>query len=154
MKWIKLILISIFIITCTFLAFYKPDGINLQGNWKAKEIILDGKKIYPDDLANFIDFAPEIIIDSWSKTIIIPINQENIKSKLRYTDKNDKHFKIRLYSNEKSLNKSFDVQVDTLDIEVQSYTVDVKLKCNKSLIHFEKHVIIPPWKPEFPTRRP
>lgn len=152
MKWFKRTIISISIISILFLAFYKPKGINLEGKWNVNEIILDGEKKYPDTLANFIDFAPEVIINGWSKTIIIPISRKKITAKLKYTDKEKDHYKIRLFSTEKSINRSFDVIVDTLTTGPQSYVVNVLLKSNKTLISLEKSVIIPPWKPEFPRK--
>ena len=152
MKWFKRITISILTIGFLFLAFYKPKKINLEGNWETKKIILDGKKIYPDTLAKFIFIAPEIVINSWTKSISIPIYRKNIEANLQYLEIAKRNYKIRLSSIEKSLNGIFDVTVDTFDIKSESFTVDVKLKSNKTLIHFQKHVIIPPWKPEFPRR--
>lgn len=152
MKWFKRGIISILIILFFFFAFYKPNRINLDGRWEAKEIVLDGKKLYPDLLANFIDFPPEIIINGWTKSISIPIKTNNISVKLQYTGKVKNHCKIKLSSTEKSLNGDFDLLVDTTDIGPQAYIVDVKIKSRKTLIHFQRKVIIPPWKPEFPKR--
>ncbi|WP_268847017.1 hypothetical protein [Flavobacterium aestivum] len=152
MKWFKRILICILIIIFLFFAFYKPKRINLEGNWKTKEIVLNGKKIYPDTLSNFIDFGPEIIINGWTKSISIPIYRNNLPVSIQYSEKIKEHYTVKLFSNEKSLNGNFDLIIDTLDTGPQSYIVDVKLKSNKTLIHFQKQVIIPPWKPEFPKR--
>ena len=58
MKWVKRLIISVLIIFFFYILLYKPDGINLEGNWEAKEIVLDNKKIYPDLLATIIDFPP------------------------------------------------------------------------------------------------
>ncbi len=38
--------------------------------------------------------------------------------------------------------------IDTFEIKSNSYTVDVELKSNQTLLHFQKHVNIPPWKPD------
>lgn len=149
---IKRILVSFFVVIIIFLAFYKPKGINLDGNWKTKKIVLDGKKIYPDTLAKFFHFAPEILIKGMTKSISIPIGSNNIIAKLYYIEKINGIYKMRLSSNEKSLNGNFDMLVDTLDIKPQSYRVEVKLIANKTLIQFQKHIFLKPWKPEFPRR--
>lgn len=133
-------------------AFYKPNGINLEGNWKAKMIILDGKKNYPDTLADYLNFAPEVIINRWSKTMSIPINRKDITAEFQYANEDKDHLRIELLSTEKALNGNFDIIIDTLNTGPQSYIVDVKLTSNKTVINFEKQVIIPPWKPEFPKR--
>ena len=147
MKWFKRLIISILTIVLLFLAFYNPKRINLEGNWETKKIVLDGKKIYPDTLAKFILIDPEIVINNWSKSISIPVNRENIEVHLQYLESKKPDYKIRLSSSEKSLNGIFEVTIDTSDIKPKSYTVDVKLKSHKTLICFQKHVIIPPWKP-------
>jgi hypothetical protein len=149
---VKKLVISILIIIFISFALYKPKGINLEGKWKAKMIIVDGKKIYPDTLANFIDFDPEIIINGWTKSISIPVYRKNINASLQYLETEKGKYQIKLSSHEKALNGIFDVIIDTLDVKKQSFRVDVKLKSNKTLIFFQKHVIIPPWKPEFPRR--
>lgn len=152
MKWFKRIIVSILIIGIPFFAFYKPKKLNLEGNWEAKAIVLEGNKIYPDTIAEFFDIDPEIIINSWTKSISIPIYRKNVEANLEYVKSSNGKYKIKLFSSEKALNGYFDVTVDTLEVEEQSYTVHVKLESKKTIIHFEKHVIIPPWKPEFPKR--
>lgn len=135
-----------------FLAFYKPNRVNLEGNWKAKKIIINGKKIYPDSLATYISIDPEIVINNWSKTISIPIDRKDIEVQIQYLEAKKNNYKIRLTSSKKSLNGIFDLKIDTFDIKPTSYTVDVELKSNKTIIYFQKHIIIPPWKPDFPRR--
>lgn len=147
MKWINRFIISFITLVILILAFYNPKKINWEGNWETKKIILDGKKIYPDVLAKYILISPEIVINNWSKTISIPVNRENIEVHLQYVEAKKPDYKIRLSSSEKSLNGIFDVTIDTSDIEPKSYTVDVELKSHKTLISFQKHVIIQPWKP-------
>lgn len=149
---VKKLIIGILIIIFISFAFYKPTGINLEGKWKTKMIVLDGKKIYPDTLAKFIDFAPEIIVNGWTKSISIPIYRNNVIASLQYLETEKGKCKIKLSSHEKALTGIFEVIIDTLDVKEQSYTVDIKLKSNKTFIYFQKHVIIPPWKPEFPRR--
>nr|WP_315230794.1 hypothetical protein [uncultured Flavobacterium sp.] len=150
MKWFKKGIISCIIILFFFFAFYKSDRINLDGKWEAKEIVLDGKKLYPDLLANFIDFPPEIIINGWTKSISIPIKSKNISVRFEYTEKVKN--KLKLFSREKLLNGDFNLVVDTTGIGPRAYIVDVIIKSRKVLIHFRRKVIIPPWKPEFPKR--
>ncbi|WP_281239937.1 hypothetical protein [Flavobacterium praedii] len=152
MKWFKRLIISVLILLFFCILLYKPDGINLEGNWEAKEIVLDNKKIYPDLLATIIDFPPQIIINGWTKSITIPVERNNISASLQYVESIKGNYKIKLSSSEKSLNGTFDLIVDTLDIGPQAYIVNVKLKSNKTLIHFQRTVIIPPWKPPFPKR--
>jgi len=119
----------------------------LDGNWETKKIVLDGKKIYPDTLAKYISIAPKIVINNWSKSISIPVNRENIEVQLQYLESKKPDYKIRLSSSEKSLNGIFDVTIDTSDIEPKSYTVDVELKSHKTLLCFQKHIVISPWNP-------
>ena len=147
MKWFKRLIISILTIGLLFLAFYNPKKLNLEGNWETMSIVIDGKRIYPDTLSKFIFISPEIVINNWSKSISIPVNREYIEVNLQYLESKKKDYKIRLSSKEKSLNGIFDVTIDTSDIMPKSYTVDVELKSNKTLISFQKRVIIPPWKP-------
>jgi hypothetical protein len=152
MKWLNRTLVCIFIVFFLFFAFYKPKGINFEGTWKAKEIVLDGKKNYPDTLASFIDYAPEIVVNHWSKTIVIPVNRKNITAKFQYINEESNQHKIRLFTTEKSLNHIFAISIDTLNTGPQSYFVNVELKSNTTLLKIQKHVIIPPWKPEFPKK--
>ncbi|MES2544545.1 MAG: hypothetical protein V4548_06650 [Bacteroidota bacterium] len=148
MKWFKRLIISILTIILLFFVFYNPKRINLEGNWDTKELVLDGRKIYPDTLAKFILISPEIVINNWSKSISIPINRENIEVHLQYLESKKPYYKIKLSSSEKSLDGIFDVKIDTSDIEPKSYTVNVELKSHNTLICFQKHVIIRPWKPD------
>ena len=46
MKWFKRLTISTLILFIICILLYKPDRINIEGNWDAKEIVLDNKKIY------------------------------------------------------------------------------------------------------------
>jgi len=152
MKWFKRLIIGALIIFVFYILLYKPDGINLEGNWEAKEIVLDNKKIYPDSLANIIDFPPQIIINGWTKSITIPVERNDVSSRLQYLESIKGNYKIKLSSKEKSLNGTFDLIIDTTDIGPQAYIVHVKIKSNKTLIKFQRTVIIPPWKPPFPKR--
>ncbi len=149
MKWVKRFTISFFIITIIFFAFYKPKKINLEGNWNTKTLVLNGKKIYPDTLGKIMTIAPQIAINDWSKSISIQIYRKKLSANFKYLEGKNK---IKLSSREEGLNGDFEITVDTFDIKPESYTVNVKLKSNKTLIYFQKHVIIPPWKPELPKR--
>lgn len=152
MKWFKILIISILILFFFSVLFYKPDKINLEGKWDIQEIILDNKKIYPDILSNYINFPPQITINGWTKSISIPVKKNSINAKLKYEESKNGNYKIKLTSSEKSLNGIFDLMVDTLHIGTQSYIVQIKIKSNKTLIHFQRTVNIPPWKPPFPKR--
>ncbi len=152
MKWFKIFIAAALVFVLLFLAFVKPNRINLEGNWEAKKIILDGKKVYPDTLAKYISFAPEIIINNWSKSLSIPIYRRNFHIRFEYLEAKNNQYKIKLSSDKKLLNGVFDVKVDTIDITPNSYVVVVELKSKQTIINFQKQVIIPPWKPEFPKR--
>lgn len=147
MKWFKRLIVSILTISLLFFVFYNPRRLNLEGNWETKKIVIDGKLIYPDTLAKFILIGPEIVINNWSKSISIPVSRQYIEINLQYLESKKNEYKIKLSSSEKSFNGIFDVTIDTSDIMSKSYTVNVELKSNKTLISFQKHIIIPPWKP-------
>lgn len=147
MKWLTRFIIFTLILVLLFFAFYKPKKINLEGNWETKKIILNGKKIYPDTLSKFIFIPPNIVINNWSKSISIPLNQKKIKVHLEYLESKNSNSKVRLYSKEKLLNGIFDVKIDTFNIQPKSFTVAVELKSHKTFISFQKKVIISEWKP-------
>lgn len=152
MKWFKRVILSILIIGIIFFAFYKPKNLNLEGNWKPKTIVLEGKKIYPDAISEFFNINSEIIINNWTKSISVPTKSKNIEAYFEYFKTNQGKYRIKLFSKEKALNGNFDVIIDTFDIEKQSYKVDVKFTTKNSLIHFQKQVNIPPWKPKLPIK--
>ena len=147
MKWFKRIVLSSLGLAFIFFAFYEKREINLEGIWKTKTIILNGQKIYPDTIAKFINFSPEIIIDGWTNSISVPIDRKNVHANLEYIQTKKGKFKMKLFSSQKALNGIFDVKIDTSNIQPKSYTVDVELKSHKTLISFKKNVIITPWNP-------
>uniref|UniRef100_UPI00404ADD85 hypothetical protein n=1 Tax=Flavobacterium sp. TaxID=239 RepID=UPI00404ADD85 len=150
MKWFKRIIISIVVIFFVFAAFYKTNKINLDGDWKIRKIVFDGKKIYPDTLVmasnigSYINIGSFIKIDNFSQTIFISINGKTTEAHLEYLEPQHQNTQVKLSSNEKSLNGVFDVTIETSDVSAKSYIVDVELKSHQTLICFQKQVIIPP----------
>ncbi len=145
--------ISIIIVGClVFLATYKPDKINIEGNWIAKEILLNGEKIYPSEVDKYLKVDKEIIISNWSNEIYIPSTKKNILAKYEIVKNSDNNFFVYLTSKEKSLNGNFEINIDTINLGPLTYQVNMKLKSRKSHLYLEKTVHLKPWKPELPRK--
>jgi len=152
MKWFKKTILIFVLIFMGFMAFYKTNKINLDGHWKTRKIVLDGKRIYPDTLVKAINIGSfknidsGIKIDNLSQKILISVNGKTTEAHLQYIESQNQNHQVRLSSNEKSLNGIFDVTIEKSNITANSYIVDVELKSHQTLICFQKQVVIPPLK--------
>lgn len=151
MKSIKIIVICALIIFIVFLVFKKSEKINIDGNWSAKEIVLNGQQILHSEVDKYLNVELQVTINTWTDSII-----SNAEPRINAHFKVEKSLKdnnyIILSSSEKSLNGRFQINIDTLHIGPQAYRVDLKLERNNTLIYIQKEIIIPLWKPEFPKR--
>ena len=153
MKNIKSLTIGIFVIFIVFLAFYKPEKINIEGEWNVRDIILDNEVFYkydPND--EFYIPKPKIQINNWSDSLFIIEGKREISASFEI-EKNDRNnYNVVLSSKEKSLNGNFNLEIDTIHTGSRSYKVNATLKLNKTLIFFQRQINIGPWKPDFPKR--
>ena len=62
------------------------------------------------------------------------------------------NYSMKLHSKEKSLNGRFDMKIDTMHLGPQEYIVRIKLNYKTTYLYFQRHKIIPQWKPELPSR--
>lgn len=153
MKWIKFIIIAIFIISGLYLFRSNSKKINLEGNWKVSKIILKGKIIYPSNsLDTLISIEPELIIDGWTKRLNCSMFSNKVNASYIILGNSKAHNAIKLLSKSSPLNGIFKLTIDTIHIGPQTYRVNVKLQSGSTLLDFYRERIIPPWKPEFPKR--
>ena len=148
---VKLLIIITIIGCLAFLAFYKSDKINIEGNWIAKKILLDGVQIYPTKVNEYLKVDQEINISNWDNKIYIPLLKKDIYANYKIIKKNNT-FLVQLTSKEKSLNGNFQIAIDTVHLGPLAFQVDAKLKSGKTFLYFQKTVHLKPWKPEFPRR--
>ena len=154
MKVIKIIILSILLSLCVFLILRNSKKINLEGDWTATKIVLNGKKIFPTDPPDkYFDLQNQIIINNWSHSIVVSAGENEINTNFIIKENDGRNNRtILLTSKENSLNGSFNIEIDTIHTGPQSYRVDVKLQSGKTYLYFERQVAIPPWKPEFPKK--
>lgn len=103
---------------------------------------------------SFYTVSPEIIINNWTDSIHISKieGRQEISASFKIEKKYNGQSVVKLSSTEKSLNGNFNIKIDTTYIDSQSYKVSVKLKLKNTYLFFNKYIVIPPWKPEFPRR--
>jgi hypothetical protein len=150
---IKIIIIIIFLGFGIFLIKWNSKQINLEGNWTATKIIIDGEDILASDsIAKYFILTNQITIIRGKNQILISVDEK--KRLANYIVKKNDIGKncLQLSSKEKALNGNFEMKIDTIDLGPQEYLVKVKLHSKKTYIDFQKQVIIPPWKPELPRR--
>ena len=154
MKVIKIIILSILLSLCVFLILRNSEKINLEGDWTATKIVLNGKEIFPTDPPDkYFDLQNQIVINNWSHSIVISAGGNEINTNFIIKENDDRNNRtILLTSKENSLNGNFNIKIDTIHTGPQSYRVDVKLQSGKTYLYFERQVAIPPWKPEFPKK--
>ena len=152
MKWIKRIFIVLAISTIVFLAFYNPMAINLEGDWHAKSIVIDGKPIFPGQAGKLLDFGPQVQINNWGNSISFPIADGDMQMRYQIESGSNGNYLVTLTSSEKSLNGIFTLKVDTLHVGPRAYRVEIQLKRDRTFLIFQRDVYIGPWKPEFPRR--
>lgn len=164
MKHWKTILLLLFFGMLLVFAFYKIDRPNLQGEWLADKIIIDGKTVYkiPEKVLGKISFTgfspihPEIKIDDrLDELTIYRIGSDengNINAKFQLRQMPDGKWQMDLTSSEKALNGKFDLQLDTLNTAQYKFRIDATLSSGKTLIRFHKEVHTRPQKPKLPRR--
>lgn len=152
MKTIKIIIISAILILMLFLAFYKTNSLNIEGNWEGRKIVIDGEQLYPKAIDSFFHIYPQIIINGWGNSISIPTDKDDLKANFSIKQTADKKYQIILKSNKKALNGNFNLSIDTIHLGPLFYKVLIEIESEKTKIYFEKQVILEPWKPEFPRK--
>ncbi|KQS48605.1 hypothetical protein ASG38_05555 [Flavobacterium sp. Leaf359] len=152
MKTIRIVIIGIVIALITFLIFYKTEKINIGGIWTSKEIVLDGKTLYPvksDSLMQANAF--DIIIDDWTNSLYI-CNQDTIRANFTIKKDLDNKLRMKLTSSESSLNGNFSLEMDTLSLGPTAYDVYAKLESGETLLYIQRTVYYQSQKPLLPRR--
>jgi len=154
MKAIKVIIIGIAIILVAIFLLKKPKNLNLEGHWTATKIVFNGKDLLASDpMAKLFPNSNEVFISQWADSLqIITASQYKANASFEIVNAQKAFSQIILTSTTPSLNGNFAMQIDTTHIGPQAYRVSVKIGSNKTVLHFEKFVNIPPWKPEFPKK--
>ncbi|WP_308132003.1 hypothetical protein [uncultured Flavobacterium sp.] len=152
MKTIRIVIIGIVIALIAFLIFYKTEKINIGGIWTSKEIVLDGKTLYPvksDSLMQANAF--DIIIDDWTNSLYI-CNQDTIRANFTIKKDSDNKLRMKLTSSESSLNGNFSLEMDTLSLGPTAYDVYAKLESGETLLYIQRTVYYQSQKPLLPRR--
>lgn len=152
MKSIKIAIAGVIIIFIAFLIFNKSEKINIDGYWTAKKIVLNGQLIFPSEIEKYLTVGSQVQINNWTDSILFIGAGNEIRIHFKTENSPDKNHYITLSSSEKSLNGKFTMKIDTLHIGPQAYQVNLKLEHNNTFLYFQKEVIVPPWKPEFPKK--
>ena len=97
-KGFKIVTICIIAIFVIFFAFYKSDKINIEGNWEAKKIVLNGKQLYPTEIDSFFEISPEIIISNWTHSISIPTKGQDINAGFVVEKNSSGKYQVKLSS--------------------------------------------------------
>ena len=155
----KKLLALLILIVITVLVFYKPPSINLEGEWAAKEIVVNGKDIYTDSrfakVTDWIDSKP-VIISNWTDSIYIQTYKKNMMSALLEIKYDKEKPYVILSSKEEFLNGKFDLSIDTIPnkyINHSDFTVEAKMKSNYTSIHLQRVVFPKPAKKvDFPVK--
>lgn len=154
MKTLKIIIISIVVITVFALAFYKEDTVNIEGTWIPEKIILNDEILFPTKIDSLLrgSTTSDIIISEWTDSLYIVSGKENIASRFEIQkNKNDNHL-IHLSSKEKALNGIFNMKIDTLFHDSVTYEIKVEIQSNSNLLKFKKILHIKPWEPWYPKK--
>lgn len=133
-----------------FVLFNKSDEPNLDGDWTAKQIILNQKQIYPSEIDSYLDVEYQVSINSMSDSIFL--HRDTISASFKRIKDNDNNGYVILSSKESALNGKFSLDIDTIHTGERSYKVNLKLQSNKTLIYLQRIINIGPWKPEFPRK--
>ena len=154
MKTLKIIIISLVVISVFTLAFYREDTVNIEGTWEPEKIVLDNEILFPTKIDSLLKGIPSkhVIVSEWNNSLYIVGGKEKITSSFKIQKNERGNHLIHLTSKEKSLNGTFNLKVDTLYIDSDSYEIKVKIQSKTSLIMFKKFLQIKPLKPEYPRR--
>lgn len=152
MKWFKSIAIGVILACMLFFAFYRKEEINLEADWYAKKIVLDGKQLFPTEIDSYIKVGSLVKISGWENSMAILADRTDLTANYKIKDKICHDYIVHLTSDEKALNGDFTMKIDTVHVGPKSYTVHIELESGKTLLYFERFVNIGPWKPPFPRR--
>lgn len=152
MRKIKLLALVLVVITALYLAFYKEEAITIEGRWKAKTIVLDGKTVYPTEIHHYIDFPSEVLINKWVDSLSFENDTTSFSAHYEVVPNNNNGYEVVLHSKEKALNGTFVMELDTTHLGSLAYDVYMKLRHKTTLLHLKKEVRLRPWKPEFPRK--
>ncbi|RAK21748.1 hypothetical protein B0I03_105181 [Flavobacterium aquaticum] len=154
MKTLKIIIISIVIISIFALAFYREDTVNIEGTWEPEKIVLDNKILFPTKIDSLLRGirSKHVVISEWNDSLYIVDGKERITSSFQIQKNKSGNHLIHLSSKEKSLNGTFNLKVDTLYTDSDSYEIKVNIQSKTSIIMFKKSLQIKPWKPQYPRR--
>lgn len=153
MKIIKIVIISTLVSFGIFFILWNSKNLNLEGNWNATKIIINGKDLLSsaDSIYNFFDIENQMVTIE-GHSIGISVGEQKLIANFIIKN-NDREYKfITLSSRENSLNGTFNMKIDTTHLGPQTYRVNIELQRNTTYLYFEKEVTIPPWKPPFPKR--
>ena len=152
-KIIKIVIISIFLCLGIYFIVWNSKQINLEGNWTATKIVIDGEDfLASDSIRKYLTIANQVTIIRGENQILISVaNKEKLANYIIKKKDFGKNY-IELSSKEKALNGNFEMKIDTIDLGPQEYLVKVKLHSKKTFLNFQKKVIVPPWEPEPPRR--
>jgi hypothetical protein len=152
MKAIQIIVVAGWLGVLFFFAFrWKSDEINLEGEWEATKIVVNGKDLIADDVMNkYFHVGDGIEISPWGDSIAIS-TVTKYKMHAHFVIAKDRK-QITLSSGEAALNGNYKLEIDTTHVGPQAYRVEVKIMSEATSIHFYRQVVVPPWKPEFPRR--
>lgn len=152
MKAIKILITTSVLILLFFFACHRSNKFDIEGNWVAKKIVLNGEEVFPTKTAAYFDVDREIIISNWTDEIYIPFAKEGIRAHFVIETNNRNQPQVTLTSDEKALNGDFAVAIDTVHLGPLAYRILVTLQSKKTVLHFQREVHRKPWKPEFPRK--
>lgn len=152
MRIIKIVTIVVVVLVMIYFITYKSDKQIIEGHWTAEKIILNNQQLYPTEIDRFFNIGPEVIIDSWSRSILIQIGRDKLSANYVLGKDPNGNRRVQLSSKEKSLNGDFALHIDTIYSSPREYEITVKMQSDGTLIHFQRKVFIKPLKPEFPRR--
>nr|WP_315246194.1 hypothetical protein [uncultured Flavobacterium sp.] len=153
-KWkiVKIIVIGILLGFGILFIVRNSKHINLEGSWKATKIVLDGENLLENNILNDFDLANQITISNFGNSMNISTTNKKIEANFSLKKDDKGIYYMILSSRESFLNGNFDMKIDTTHLGPQAYRVYIRLHRNKTFLYFQKEVIIPPWKPEFPKK--
>ncbi|MFT3794412.1 hypothetical protein [Flavobacterium sp.] len=152
MKWFKRISIGIIVGFILFFAFYRSEPINLEGQWTIKQIVLDGKSLYPEEIGSRLDMRPKIEISGWGNSMAIPTGGQDIIAHYKIADAIKGDYTVQLSSKEKSLNGDFTMKIDTIHLGSRTYKVLIELESKQTVLHFKREVRLGEWRVPGPRK--
>ncbi|RZJ70365.1 hypothetical protein [Flavobacterium sp.] len=152
MKYIRLTVISIFVVFVLFFAFKKPEGYEIAGKWYAGKIVLNGKTVHSDTSKKFsYVYEPNVQILTSTKEILFFLGDSAIKANFELEKINGKK-QLILSSREKALNGIFEMEIDSVLKNPRDLQIEVRLRSGKTFLQFGKKVHIDNFNPQFPRK--